>query len=319
MRPLLAITLAALCAVCACDDAAPAAEDAAPSTPGATAPAVTVKVGDDIVAATAKVAFTQGKVVKVAGDAVTFELGRPNRETGARATKTVTGADVYRLGAQTDSKPGDHLICHVIERKTYAIPLPTWHPCRVLSVSGGKVKVEDHYGTKYELDPDRTVRPREETQKAIATYIETEIKHRAFDRAFEAAGRPARPAGWQPTVEDAVVVHWVGSSWYGAKVIEVKKDKGKVRVDFEGDRWSDRDVAWTEVAPSPEAPAEVRVDQFVIVRPKAADERWEHNRVVAINGDSVEVINRNDVKKSVAREDLVPIVAVTKKGADPSD
>jgi hypothetical protein len=106
-----------------------------------------------------------------------------------------------------------------------------------------------------------------------------------------------------------VVIHWVGTSWYGGKVVEVKRDKGKVRVDFEGERWDDRDVALSEVAPVPEAELEVTVDQFAILRPKAADQRWEHVKVKSLAGAEVEVVDREGKSHKVAKKDLLPMVA----------
>jgi hypothetical protein len=295
----------------ACDSKPTPAGTDAPATDGSApaAPAVTVKVGDEIVAATSQVAFSQGKVVKIEGDKVTFEYGRVDMKTQVRPQKAVQSVDAYLIGAQVDIKEGDNLVCHVVRRKVQAVPLPTWYPCRVLSVHGNKLRVEDHYATKYELDPERVIKPAAATQKAIGTFIETEIEHRKFDHEFERAGHPYQPVGWEPRADDKVVIHWVGSSWYSGKIVEVKKDKGKVRVDFDGDRWSDRDVAWTEVAPQPIAPRDVVVDQFVILRPSAEDERWEHSKVVAVSGETVEVVNRNGNKTKVARIDLVPIVA----------
>ncbi len=291
----------------------------APTVSAEAAPAVTVAMGDDIVAATSKVAFTQGKVVKIEPDKVTFEFGRPDPKTRLRPRKSVPGIDAYRIAdaAAADGAPlskGDNLICHVVRRKTTVIALPTWYPCHVLEVRGSKIRVEDHYGTKYDLDPERVIKPREATQNAIATYIATELKHRKFDRDFEAAGHPVRPAGWVPAVAAPIVIHWVGTSWYSGTVVAVKKGKGKVRVQFEGDRWNDRDVAATEVAPQPNdatstGPApQVAAEQFVIVRPSAADERWEHNRVLTVNGETLEVVDRNGKKTSVPRKNVVPIV-----------
>jgi hypothetical protein len=53
----------------------------------------------------------------------------------------------------------------------------------------------------------------------------------------------------------------------------------------------------------------VAVDQFVLVRPEAADDRWEHTKVVTVDGETIEVVNRNGKQRSVARKDLLPIVA----------
>lgn len=293
-----------------CDDKpapAPAGEPAAAAS-ATTAPVATVKVGDEIVGATSPVAFTQGKVVAVDDDGVTFEFGRPDASTGVHPRRTVPAADAYLISTNNDLAQGDNAVCHVVRRKTQMMPVPTWYPCRVLAIHGNKLRVEDHYGTAYELDPDRVIKPREETRKAIGVFIETELAHRKFDTAFEAAGQPHRPAGWQPTVDARVLIHWVGTSWYSGKVVEVKADKGKVRVDFDGDRWSDRDVAQTELAPEPTDALPVAVDQFVLLRPKKADEIWEHHQVVTVTGDTVEVINRNGKKHKVERKDLLPIV-----------
>lgn len=309
MRPQAAILVAVL--PLGCDSPAPPS----PTGPGpgetasAVAPAPTLSVGAVVVAATSPLAFSQGEVVAVQGDEVTFASGRPHPETGKRPERSVPARDAYRIGAPREVREGDYLLCGVVERPAENTPVPAWSPCRVLGVTGEKVRVQDHYGTRHELPPNRVVKPREATQKAIATYVETELAHRAFDDAFEAAGHPSRPAGWEPTREAAVVIHFVGTSWYGGTVVEPKKDKGKVRVHFEGKRWSDRDVAWTEVAPQPSTPSDVKVDQFVIVRPQEADDRWEHRRVTAVEGETVSLVDRDGEKSQAARTDVLPFVA----------
>ncbi len=288
--------------------ASAAAPEASPS-PSA-APAPTVSVGAEIVAAVTPITFSQGTVVAVEGDDVTFELGRADRETGERARKKVAAIDAHRIGEDAPVTAGEHLVCNVAPAGPPPAPSPAWYPCRVTEVAGTTVRVIDHYGDRHELTAPRWVKPRPELQKALAAFIETELAHRAFDRAFEAAGTPHRPPGWRPVVGAEVVIHFVGTSFYGGKVVEVFPDKGKVRVDFAGDRWSDRDVPSAAVAPVPETELAVDVGQFALVRPAAADERWEPHKVTGVGGAGVQTVDRDGAAHEVPRRDLLPMVPV---------
>ena len=64
-----------------------------------------------------------------------------------------------------------------------------------------------------------------------------------------------------------------------------------------------------EIAPQSTAKqTAVTEGQFVIVRPKTATMRWEHTKIVRIAADGLEVINRDDSKRKVSQDDVIPIV-----------
>ena len=112
------------------------------------------------------------------------------------------------------------------------------------------------------------------------------------------------------------MIHFVGTSWYGGEVVESKAARKKVRVRFTSDRWSERDVRIAEVAPQPQGAATVENEQYVLVRPKDAGDRWEPAQVVAAKAGSLEVVDRTGAKRTVAADAVVPIAAVGRAPGD---
>jgi hypothetical protein len=289
-----------LLSVSSCDSKDDGAEPSGSTEATAAPKKATVDVGSEIVAATSKTSFREGKVTKLEGSKVTFEYGRPDKKTNKKPTQTVDKTKVWLTANPHAPKAGDHLVCKV--------STTSWHPCTVKAIEGEVIKVEDHYGKAHNINKSAILKPDAATQANIKEFLAKEAKHRAFDKAFEAAGKPAKPATWVPKKGEKIVIHFVGTSWYGGTVVENKKDKGKVRIDWEGDTWDDRDVAPDEVAPQPTKPMDVKEGQFVIVRPKSATMRWEHTKIVSLADDAIEVINRDDSKRKVSKNDVIPIV-----------
>jgi len=297
---IIGIASLALLAAAACGNKETRTSTAGSASASSSPKKATVEVGSEIVAATSKTSFREGKVQKIEGSKITFEYGSPNKKSGKRPTQTVDKSKVWLIGTPVTPKVGDHLVCKV--------STTSWYPCVVKAIEGTVIKAEDHYGKPHNLAKEALIKPDPATAANIKDYLATEAKHRAFDKAFEAAGKPFKPDAWTPKKGEKIVIHFVGTSWYGGTVVENKKDKGKVRIDWEGDTWDDRDVAPDEVAPQPTKPAEVKKDQFVIVRPQSATMRWEHNKVATVDASSVEVVNRDDNKRKVSKKDVIPIV-----------
>ena len=259
----------------------------------------TVKVGSEVVAGVGKTGFREGKIVAIDGTKATLEYGRENKKTGKRPTLKVDLNRTFLKGQVKAVKKGEHLACQV--------STTSWYACRVESVTGKMAKTEDSYGKSHNLNLNALVRPDAATQANIKDYLIKEAKRRAFDKAFLAAGKPVTPAGWTPKKGAKIVIHFVGTSWYGGTVVKNKEKKGKVRIDWEGDTWKDRDVSPTEVAPQPASAQSVKAGQFVIVRPRTASMRWEHAKVLSVKGTAVEVINRDEKKSMTNTKDIVPI------------
>jgi len=298
--PLVGLLGLVLLVVPGCDSKDDGATPTGSAEASAAPKKATVEVGSEIVAATSKTSFREGKVTKMEGSKVTFEYGKPDKKTGKKPTQTVDKTKVWLAASPYKPKAGDHLVCKV--------NTTSWYPCVVKAIEGEVIKIEDHYGKAHNIDQTAILKPDAATQANIKDYLAKEAKHRAFDKAFEAAGKPFQPEGWVPKKGEKIVIHFVGTSWYGGTVVENKKDKGKVRIDWEGDTWDDRDVAPDEVAPQPTKPMDVKQDQFVIVRPKSATMRWEHTKVVGVTDDALEVVNRDDSKRKVSKKDVIPIV-----------
>jgi hypothetical protein len=282
--------LAAACNSAPAGGTLPSASASAPLEPGA-----------KVLVVRSVVSLREGEVVRSTADEVTYAHGKPDAE-GNRPSESVARAQVWLIGAPLDAAAGDHLACRVADL--------TWYPCKVLESAGSGVTALDAHGDEHRLEASALVEPDAATQTSFASYLERSHKHRGFDQAFAAAGKPYRPAGWRPRPGDKVIVHFVGTSWYGAKLIEPTA-KDQLRVDWDGDTWDDRDVTLDEMAPQPGAegaPAAPAVGSFVLVRPPRDAERWEHAKVTAVKGQKLEVVNRDDVRREVSAGDLVSLV-----------
>jgi hypothetical protein len=305
-RPLSLSLVVGSLAAFACDPA-PTTNDAEPT---ATPSAAALASGTPVVAAVTKVSFREGTVVASEAGQVTFALG-PAPDGGERPTQTVPRERVWPLavaGTALDgvTKKGGHGICK-LELTGRAGALPRWYPCSITGGAAGKARVRDVYGKRHTLEPAHVVVPEGETREHIADYMAREARHRAFDKAFEEGGRPFQPPNWDPAAGDEIVVHFVETSWYGGKVVEHKRDKGKVRVSWDGGTWDDRDVPLSEVAPRPTGPLPVRAGSHALVRPDKPTKRWEPVVVVSVGDSSAEVKNRDEHERSVPRRDLLPL------------
>jgi hypothetical protein len=297
----LGLVGAGLVAVVGCDNQSTQSQEPTAAATTAAAPkAPTVEVGAEVVAATSKTSFREGKVVSIEGSKLTFEYGSPDEKTGKKSTWTVDKDKVWLMGQVKEAAAGDNIVCRT--------GTESWYPCQVKSVEGTVIKVEDSYGKEHNLELGALLKPDAATQADIKDYLIREGKRREFDAAFEAAGKPIRPDKWAPKKGDKVVIHFVGTSWYGGSVVELKKDQNQVRIDWEGDTWSDQDKSIDDVAPQPKDKQSVKEGQFVIARPSSATMRWEHCKIVSITGDAAEVIDRDGNKRNVNLKDVVPIL-----------
>lgn len=297
MRSPLAVAWLAVSLV-ACGEKAPLPAPAATASAASTAP--TLGHGTEIVAATGPVSFRGGSVVRVTGDEVTFEYGRPDKITGEKATLSVESSRAFVVASSPTPRVGDFAICKVAEH--------AWYPCKIEEATGSGFDIVDQHGRKAQLAKGAIVVPDEPTRKAIAEYLAREARRRSFDEAFEAAGAPMRPPGWDPKPNDKVVIHFVGTSWYGGNVVEHLANKKKLRIQWEGKTWQGRDVSIDEAVPEPITPLSVSTQQFVLARPTEPTLRWEHSRVVSTAGDVVVVANRDGVERKLAPKDVIPIV-----------
>jgi hypothetical protein len=256
-------------------------------------------MGAEVVAASGALSFRGGTVVKLTADEVTIEYGRPDQATGKKPTQTVPSDRVWPRAA-TPLSDGAVAICNVSEL--------VWLACRVKSARGTTFGIEDSYGRARDLERGAIVVVDEATQKTLSNYLARERAHRTFDAAFLAAGTVAKPAGWEPGKGAKVVIHFVGTSWYGGTVEEYLPDKRKARIEWDGRTWQARDVALDEIVPQPSKPASVRPEQFVLVRPTHPARRWEHQRVVSVSGNELELSDRNGDKHEASADAVIPVV-----------
>lgn len=179
-----------------------------------------------------------------------------------------------------------------------------WYPCREKDDA-----LEDAWGNIHRslAELDRAEPVDEATSKSLQGFLARREKGRAFDEAFAEAGAPIAPEGFVPEVEQAVLAHFVDTSWYEAKVVSVMPKDGKVRVAWTGDRWDERDLALTAVVPLPEKAASVREDAYALARAEAG-KRWEPVRIASVDGDDAEIEDRMGDTRKVPRKDLVPLV-----------
>jgi hypothetical protein len=299
MRPL--VWLCSLCIVLGggCVGGVGCGSDTEQTAPAASASADAgeeLAKGNDILAAVGKLSFREGKIVKIAGDTITFAHGRADPVSGKKAEQAVERKRVWLLGRSLEAKAGDALVCRVE-------PM-LWLPCKVEERAATDYRVVDASGKALRLAATELVRPDDETVTALAKYLEREEALRAFDRAFEDAGAPSRPADWKPAKGDAVLVRFVGSSWYGATVLEVRRKK--VRIEYDAKVFPDLEVEIDRVAPV--ASSEIAAGAYVLVRPRNKGGSWDHARVERIDGNAAELVTRSGDTRKAERDALVAMV-----------
>jgi len=282
--------LAALALLAAGCDETPAA--GAPASSTATSAAPVLAAGTRILVGNGRVGFVEGEVIAAGDDQVRYSLGAPDSTNSGRAKASAPRAQVWPVGHGVRPASGQHLVCELSTSK--------WVPCKVISATGSIYLAEDRFGERHEMTSQQLVATDDETAANIGSYLTREARHRKFDEAFKAAGAPERASSWKPTKDEPVVIHFAGTSWYGGTVLAFDPAKQSVRVSYHGKTFDDRDVPLERVIPEPSKPAMLQRDQFVIVRPEESDALWAHARVVGIDGDNIEVVDRDDLKRRVA-------------------
>jgi hypothetical protein len=291
-------------AASACRDSGDSASTNAGASARATSPSGLAK-GAEIVAATAPVSFRQGNVVSVQGGEVTFEYGLPDRKTRKRATATVPSPRVWPTGVAAKARVGQHAICRLMVKRGNMPPLSNWKPCTIRQKVAGAYRVGMHDGSERQLDALAIVLPSEETQKAIASYIAAEAKHRSFDEAFSKAGMPGVPEGWTPSTGDAVVAPFIGASWYAAVVLTIDAAANTARIRWLRKDWKEHDVKLERLAPNPSPPATTASGRYIIARPKDDQGRWDPARVVGVRGKELTVESRTGERRLVETKDAI--------------
>jgi hypothetical protein len=293
--------LALTCVACKGKEEAPAAGTAAPTaTATAAADPNEVAVGKEIVAATGANSFSEGKVSAIDGTKVTYEYGEPDKTTNKRPTYTVDKAKVFVIGAPQKNPPkvGDFVIAKSATG--------SWNGCEVKTAEGNVLGCEDWYGKVNNADLKSTIIPDAVTGADIKQSLARSAKHRAFETAAKAAGKPVVPKGWKPKPKDAVVVLFAGSSWHGATVEKV--DGEKVTVKWDSTAWKDpAEKAMNEVVPAPKGVASVKEGNFIILPPKSLGFSWEYRKVVSVTKETAEVIDKDDQKSTVNLKEVLAI------------
>lgn len=302
LRTGLGIGALALAAVaCKSEGAATGPGSAAPTATAAPAADPNeLAVGREIIASTAANSFTLGKVTAIDGSKITYEYGEADKKTNKRPTYSVDKAKVFLTGIPPKAAPkvGDFVI---VKTST-----GSWTGCEVKTADGALLGCEDYYGKTNNADVKSVIVPDAVTSADIKQSLAKAAKHRAFDAAAKAAGRPAVPKGWKPKVKDAVVVLFAGSSWYGGTVEKI--DGEKVTIKWDSTVWKDPATKSTnELAPLPKGPATVKAGDFIIVPPTSVGFSWEHRKVQSVTKDTAEVVDKDDKKSNVNLKDVLAI------------
>lgn len=296
-RPILLLLTFLLSA---CDSPAAQTKSAASaSASGAVETPHGLAVGQRVIAATSKTHFRDGTIVSIEDSTIVLEYGTPDSSGKLPTSKAPIDKAWLPAHRSADLKAGDYAVCRIAT--TY------WVPCHLEGLEGDVFDAQDSRGTRYKLERDALLQPDEATRKNIEQFVTRERRHRQFDKAFAEAGSPRQPEGWKPAKGDRVVAHLSRTSWYGATLLEVRKNN-RYLIDWDGDTWDPREMPLDRIAPQPSGAAAVTVGQFVIVKPRSETWRWDHSKVVAVNGDDVEVAGRNERKRKVKATELIPIV-----------
>lgn len=286
--------VALLCGACKGKDRGGAASAEATAT--AAPDPSEVAVGKDIVAVNGANSFTEGKVTAVEGLKVTYEYGEPDKTTNKRPTHTVDKAKVYVIGAPAKAAPkvGDFLIAK--SASGY------WAGCEAKSENSGVLLCEDAYGKANNVDSKGAIVPDAVTSADIKQYLARSAKHRAFDEAAKAAGKPSAPKGWKPKEKDSVAIEWMAGSWKAGTIDKIDGDK--ITVKWDNGVWQPAQRKIDQVVPAPKAAAAAKEGGFVLVH-QGTD--WDARKVVSVTKDSADVIDKDDKKTSVALKDVLAV------------
>jgi hypothetical protein len=251
-----------------------------------------LRLGDDIIVENGKAMFLPGKVARVEPNTIGYMLGVGT--TMLEASRSSVYA--IRPGHEAKEQPGDYVICRAAGR--------FWRACRVKSITGSLFVCEDDDGGTLNLAPDDVILPRAATQTNIKERLEKNAARRDFLKAASEAGKPLRPAGWQPKAGQQVVASFV-SSWNGGTVTKVAGGTVTIAWDDKS-RASERPVE--QVVPKPGGPQAVKPGGFVLVRPPASySHRWAYGRVQSVAAPAVVVANEDGEQRTVKDTDVIPI------------
>ncbi|MBM4359271.1 MAG: hypothetical protein FJ096_14310 [Deltaproteobacteria bacterium] len=293
--------LALACVACKGKTEATGSGTAAPSATAAAAEEGALAVGTEVVAATGQNSFTQGKVTAIDGSKITYEYGEPDAKTSKRPTYSVDKAKVFLLGAPPKAAPkvGDFVIAKSATGQ--------WSGCEVKTAEGDVLGCEDWFGKANNVDAKTTIVPDAVTSADIRQSLARSAKHRAFETAAKAAGKPATPKGWKPKAKDVVVALFAGSSWHGATVEKV--DGEKISIKWDSPAWKEPvEKALSELVPAPKNPAAAKEGGYVMLPPKSLGFSWEFRKVVSVKKDTAEVLDKDDQKSTVNLKDVLAVV-----------
>jgi hypothetical protein len=249
--------------------------------------------GDRVVVEQTAAVFFEGRVLAVDGQRLRVQTATKGDSL------SVETSDVYLLSAaRHPQQAGQLAIC--------GTGAAEWMGCRVERIDGSEVRVVDANGQTTRVTSERVLVPTPVTELNLERHFELAKDRKSFVRAVERAGQPRTPANWKPAAGQRVLAHH-DSGWFSAKVDELDDDEISVR--WEADQRIS-EVHRDQIVPEPPYPRTLaKRGDFVLVRPPLSSQAWAPNKVVAVNGAELEVMNVNGERRSLLTRDVVPLGA----------
>jgi hypothetical protein len=209
----------------------------------------------------------------------------------------VAEAEAYSLSlARRALAEGDVGVCNVEGS--------LWVACRVVSVQGERIEVDDLEARRWSLTRSSLLDPSEFTAMNVRRRFQRSDARRAFELELKQAGPPRAPGSWRPAAGERVL-GVRERAWYSGRVREVDDDVVFVEWAADG-RQVELAAEW--VVPEPPYDFEPRRGQYALARPAAPASPWEAVRVLAVVAeDSVRGQDASGEKRELSLRDVVPL------------
>lgn len=250
--------------------------------------------GDRVVAELVGGEFFEGRVLAITGERLRIERLR------TREAFTAAPGDLYRLPARLAPKEVGRLaICGTASEE--------WIGCRIARVSDGELEVTTLDDRTLTLAPSAVLAASQVTELNLKQRFERRAARAQFLAEALAAGEPAPPAGYRPSIQARVVAPRQGR-WWSAAVLGLDDEDEEVTLRFLGDGL-EQTLPRVSVVPESGANAAPTRGAFVLVRPSSPADPWWRARVVATLESEARIVDGDGDERSVGFRDLLPLGA----------
>jgi len=253
----------------------------------------TFERGDRVVAELVGGEFFEGRVLAVTGERLRIERVR------TREVLTAAPGDLYRLPARLAPREvGRFGICATGEE---------WIGCRIAAVSDGELVVTTLDDRKLSLPANAVLATSQVTELNLKQRFDRRAARARFLEEAMAAGEPAPPSGYRPSLNSRVVAPRQGQ-WWSAVVEGLDLEDEEVTLRFLGDGL-EQTLPEASIVPESGANAAPSRGAFVLIRPASPADPWWRGRVVATFESDARIADGDGSERSVGFRDVLPLGA----------